>query len=174
MPLSRSRRRPLTALLAVLGLAACGPKVIDAGGAASNPQITDVVAVTNTTAPANAAAYVPGDCLTWDTKASTTDFMVVPCEDDHLVEVTSPLDLSARYGADAALPSGDELSQLATASCGPVAEAYLDRKLTAEEPGIIPPSPASWAQGDRTFWCTVGLLRVGGNRPAYTGSLRNK
>jgi hypothetical protein len=157
---------------AALVLAACGPDVIEAGGPGSDDRISDVEVGTATTEPEPVAAYNPGDCLTWDPGATTTEFMVVPCQDAHLVEVTSALDLAATYGADAELPGSAELSSLSEQRCGPVAEAYLDRQLLAEEPGIIPPSPAAWAAGDRTFWCTVGLVRVDGQRPPYNGSLR--
>jgi hypothetical protein len=174
MRLSAATVAVLAALLIVTG--ACGPDVIEAGGDEPDDRITDVVPVTEpteTTAAPVLTAYNPGDCLTWDAGATFTEFLVVPCEDDHLVEVTSALDLTDVYAADAELPGGAELAGLSAERCGPVAEAYLDRRLSAEEPGIIPPSPAAWAGGDRTFWCTVGLLRVGGERPAYSGSLRN-
>jgi hypothetical protein len=164
----------VVAAVALLGLAACGPDVVQAGpGAPSGEQLEDVTQTTVTTTVPSGDLYEEGQCLVWDQGAGDAVFEVVPCEEEHLVEVTAGIDLSAAYPDGDALPGTDELRDLATTRCGPVAAAYLGRDLDVEEAGIILPGTEAWDAGARDAWCTVGLQREGGQRPLYVGSLRD-
>lgn|GEM_PF-5402090 len=159
----------------VVVAAACGPEIVQAGPGEPAEGFTDVVVTVSatTTAADGDSLFSVGDCLTWDQGDDDAAFATVPCDEPHLVEVTSPVDLSDDFADGADLPSTAELRAFADDRCLPLAEFYLARALADEEPGIILPSTAAWEAGDRQGYCTVGLARVGGDRPAYTGSRRD-
>jgi hypothetical protein len=170
-------RLAAAALLAAVILVSCGPDVVEAGPSAPpDDHLVDVVEATEapTTTDVGGASFTEGDCLTWDQGAADASFEVVDCAESHLVEVTASLDLSSEYPDGAAVPASTELSQVAELQCGPVAEAFLGRALSAEDPGVIAPSTTAWEAGDREAWCTIGLARVDGERPQYVGSLRDR
>jgi hypothetical protein len=182
--------------VSVVGLCACAAQVVEAGpDAPASGGLVDVTVVVPTTTTAGTTVtsagagtsdttaasqsgndsghYAEGDCLNWDQDSADAVFSVVSCDTNHLVEVTSTIDLSNQYPSGSSLPSTEELRTFAADRCGPVAAAYVGHDLTREEPGVILPSMAAWDAGDREGFCTVGLERVDGKRPSYSGTLRN-
>ncbi|HEX9258191.1 MAG TPA: septum formation family protein [Acidimicrobiales bacterium] len=165
---------------ALMAMAGCGPEVIQAGNDEAGNGFTDVTVVVTTTVAVTPSTtptgrYTVGDCVTWVQTSATSAVEVVACDTEHLVEVTAPLSLSTRYPDGTDFPSSAELAALAVTDCTAPAETYLGRGLDkGETPGVLLPSSAEWDSGDRASWCTVGLARVGGQRPPYRGSLRDQ
>ena len=117
-------------------------------------------------------AYEVGDCLTWEQGAATVTFRVVDCADEHFAEVAGLGDLSTIFDDTEEFPEVEVLSAAVAEVCNPLVEAYLgDAPAEGVEAGVIPPTEASWAEGDRSAWCTVGLERQDSRRPAYTGRI---
>lgn len=146
--------------------------------------VPSTTAATGTTAPAPSGTsttgvglvFSVGDCLTWDQAATTTvRFVVVDCSASHLVEIAGKGDLSDAFGPAAAYPDLSGLQAAVNTVCSPLVDTYLaGASMDGIEPGVIPPSEAAWAAGDRTAWCTVGLTRVDGERQPYTGRLADR
>jgi len=182
------RSGALSALLVVLFAGACGPDVVQAGNDdPADSRLTDLtfVPASSTTTVASAGSstttiapsliYKVGDCLDFDQADAASLVEVVPCTAGHLVEVSGPLLLESRYPRAAPFPSATEVNLMATTDCDTSARAYLRRDVaTGESPGVLLPAPEAWARGDRGGWCTIGLTRVSGKRPSYTGSLRDR
>ena len=102
-------------------------------------------------------------------------FFVVDCDDEHLVEIAGQGDLSKAFGPDAAYPELTDLQQAVSDVCTPLVDTYLGGPpAEGVDPGVIPPTDASWEAGDRTAWCTVGLARVDDKRPSYTGRVADR
>ncbi len=179
--------RWVVAVTAVLALASgCGGDVVETGPSATVGQGFSEVVVTEapttsaaptgtgtTVAPSTSSSeFEVGDCLWWDVASTSATFMVVPCAEEHLVEVAGPGDLAATFAPEAAFPTPDELRAALADLCGPIVERYLGRvPEDGIEPGVIAPTEATWSEGDRVAWCTVGKARRDGARLPYTGSL---
>jgi hypothetical protein len=100
---------------------------------------------------------------------------VVPCDQDHLVEVLGGVDISALYSDPLDdYPSQGRLASVGQQSCDGLLRTYLG---TGSGGGVkelvLTPTPTTWAQGDRMLWCSVGLTPVGGQRPPYTGKAKD-
>jgi hypothetical protein len=112
---------------------------------------------TTTTIALDGRDYAKGDCVTWDQTPGGHDQRltdVVPCTRAHLIEITGPV----------GLPSGDypaDWDALIEARCRPLADRHLRRPL---DPAgrfyatAIYPLPETWAGGDHTLWCGIGVL----------------
>ena len=102
----------------------------------------------------------------------TVTFRVVACSEEHFAEVAGLGDLSTIFDATEEFPEVEVLSAAVAEVCNPVVQEYLgDAPADGVEAGVIPPTEASWAEGDRAAWCTVGLERQDSRRPAYTGRI---
>ena len=113
-----------------------------------------------------------GDCLTWEQGAAAVTFRVVACSEEHYAEVAGLGDLSTIFDATEEFPEVEVLSAAVAEVCSPVVQEYLgDAPADGVEAGVIPPTEASWTEGDRAAWCTVGLERQDSRRPAYTGRI---
>ena len=118
------------------------------------------------------AAFEVGDCLTWEQGAPDVTFRVVACSDEHFAEVAGLGDLSAIFDATEEFPEVEVLSAAVAEVCTPIVQEYVgDAPTDGVEAGVIPPTEATWAEGDRAAWCTVGLERQDSRRPAYTGRI---
>ncbi len=118
------------------------------------------------------AAFEVGDCLTWEQGAPDVTFRVVACSEEHFAEVAGLGDLSAIFDATEEFPEVEVLSAAVAEVCTPIVQAYVgDAPTDGVEAGVIPPTEATWAEGDRAAWCTVGLERQDSRRPAYTGRI---
>jgi hypothetical protein len=171
-------RLSLVAVVLALGLGGCATEVVEAGPEVAEPSgvVQVTVAAPDTTPEPEpeppSPVFAIGDCLTWDQDAESAVFEGIDCAEPHLAEVAGVLDLSAVYPADAALPSVEELVAEGAAACPDIVVAYLGAEPADDvEGGVVAPSEADWADGVRTWFCTVGFARVDGFRPAYTGRL---
>jgi hypothetical protein len=118
------------------------------------------------------AAFEVGDCLTWEQGAPDVTFRVVACSEEHFAEVAGLGDLSTIFDASEEFPEVEVLSAAVAEVCTPIVQEYVGSASTdGVEAGVIPPTEASWAEGDRAAWCTVGLERQNSRRPAYTGRI---
>lgn len=142
---------------------------------ASSPTTAAAAPAPATTSAGGGLVFAVGDCLTWDPSVTAVQFLVVDCAQAHLVEVAGRGDLSAEFGRSAPYPDAEALGAAVSTVCAPVVDAYL-AGVPADQvaPGVIPPSEASWAAGDRAAWCTVGLPRVDERRQPYTGRLTDR
>jgi hypothetical protein len=117
--------------------------------------------------------YPPGSCVTWDqstpVRVGTTR---VPCGQSHLVEVVSQSFEITGFGTD--YPGG-ELGSWYQQHCTAPAEAFLGYALDPHGrfgAGAVGPTPADWAQGDRTAWCTLQLPSTSPQLPSFSGEVR--
>lgn len=155
-----------------------GPTTTGPGAPATTATGTAAPATSGSPAVTSAAGglvFAVGDCLTWDPAATSVQFVVVDCDESHLVEVAGKGDLSAEFAPSAPYPDAEALSAAVSAVCAPVVDTYLAGvPADSAAPGVIPPSETSWAAGDRVAWCTVGLPRVDDRRQPYTGRLADR
>jgi hypothetical protein len=118
------------------------------------------------------AGFEVGDCLTWEQGAPDVTFRVVACSEEHFAEVAGLGDLSTIFDATEAFPDMEVLSAAVAEVCTPIVQEYVgDAPTEGVEAGVIPPTEATWAEGVRAAWCTVGLERQDSRRPAYTGRI---
>jgi hypothetical protein len=142
----------------------------NAGGAATTAPAAGGPVTTSADEP-----FATGDCLTWQQGAAQVHFQVVPCTQGHLVEVAGPADLSGAFSPAAAYPAAADLQAAVATVCASIVVAYLGGEPASDvEPGVIPPTTASWSQGDRVAWCTVGLTRQNDQRQSYTGRVADR
>ncbi|MEO6881284.1 MAG: septum formation family protein [Mycobacteriaceae bacterium] len=174
-PSARSPRgawgsRALLVLGTLGALAAGAVTVLVAGPGALRSTPTEIAAAETTVAPAPAEqtvdGAVAGTCLTW-TDPDAADITEVACSEPHLFEVAAVIavgpPLATTKGATAARqPDAAALATLRTTVCAPAVRAYLDGQFDPYgrfTVGLVNPSAAEWAAGDRTVRC--GLQSVG-------------
>ena len=99
-------------------------------------------------------------------------FRVVACSEEHFAEVAGLGDLSTIFDATEEFPEVEVCVGGRGRGVQPVVREFLGGPPDeGVEAGVISPTEASWAQGDRAAWCTVGLERQDSRRPAYTGRI---
>ncbi|WP_253887497.1 septum formation family protein [Actinokineospora diospyrosa] len=113
-----------------------------------------------------------GSCLTW-TPPDGTDMRRVDCAQPHLFEVTSNVDISAEYPADAAQPDLTRWQDIAQDKCTPGATSYLGGKLDPYGKfriNALKPVDAQWRDGDRKLRCGLQRTTPSGNLVPVSGS----
>jgi hypothetical protein len=174
----RRRPRPRTILgpILVIGLAGAVGVVVagyagrgpyaslvtsrDAAPSTEPVPTTTVLGGTSTTEFAlDSRHYEPGDCVVWDQYAPPAAYHrtdVVPCGEDHVVEIAAGLTLQDPAEGGPTTPGWDErIRDL----CRPYAERYLGAKLDPNgryHVYWIAPLSLGWKEGDRQVWCGLG------------------
>jgi hypothetical protein len=117
-------------------------------------------------------SYDPGDCVTWDegsTRQAHTQ--VVDCTEPHRMQVTGKYMMP--FSEDH--PAPETWDALHEHECKALAEEFLGVPL---DPfgrfavQSIVPTAESWANSDRTVWCTVGPWREDPAGPFITVDVR--
>lgn len=104
-------------------------------------------------------AHRPGDCVSWDLRATagpTRAITTVPCDRDHLLEITGHAVIDEELDHE---PTDDELDAITARLCRPVDEAHLGGRLDPHGryySAGIQPSVEGWRDGDREVWCGLG------------------
>lgn len=126
-----------------------------------------------------------GDCLNWSTSDDPAqdrqDVTIVDCSDEHRFEVVAPLDLSkypgAEFGPGARYPGALRFASLRDEHCVAATNTYLG---TGFDPygkfsvGLMFPSEASWADGDRTLRCGLQFSSTTGTLLPFTGRVADQ
>ncbi len=167
------------AMLVGAGLAAWWQGPIDPGTPEPDTDTTRETKILDTDAAAFTNAQV-GDCLTWDIAddGAVSDFLVVPCEQEHRYEVADRVDLRnvedwvGQFDEDAPEPDQETLLQLRDWVCQEPVLEYMDGRLDPMGrfvPAPILPPSVSWADGDRTMLCGLQPTTPDGTPTEVTG-----
>lgn len=154
---------PLRTILAavVLGALICGAVVAARGGFDDRGSVATTDIGSDERGPAKNAfnTSVAGDCLTWP-DGDPGRPSKIGCGGRHFFEVAGAIDTSvypgARFGKDAPWPSREQFTALRDENCPAQVRGYLDGKLDPDgrfSVGMMYPSQAQWAQGERTLRC---------------------
>jgi hypothetical protein len=126
---------------------------------------------TSSAPPVVAPSYHTGECVVWDpTAAVVSDTKVVPCEAEHLIEITGGVDLKE---LPAEYPAPGRWSAIISERCAPLADAAYGAKLDPDgrfTPGAIRPVEAGWLQGDRQLWCGIEANWINGPASGATAA----
>ena len=118
----------------------------------------------------------PGTCLAWDA-TDASDAHAVPCTQPHLFEVTTVIDIGAKFPAQAPFPSLDQWQGIAQQQCNSDVRPYLGHpldpygKLTTN---LLRPTSAQWSSGDRQLRCGLQFAGPGGGLQPTTGAARDQ
>lgn len=126
-------------------------------------------------AAAKAALDSPsGTCLSWR-RADAADMRRIDCAQPHRFEVTSNLDISHLYPANAPAPDATTWQQIATERCVDGAKAYLRAELDPfgrYAVNALKPTDRQWAEGDRKLRCGLQSTAASGELLDLAGTAR--
>ncbi|MDV6012353.1 septum formation family protein [Haloechinothrix sp. LS1_15] len=114
-----------------------------------------------------------GDCVTWS-EGDVRDMRTVPCDEEHLFEVTAVIDVSTDYPSDAPPPDMDQWQEIVDERCTEPADAYLDSGLDPHgrfKVSAIFPNDTDWEAGQRLVHCGLWWLAPGGEPQPMTASV---
>ncbi|MFD2467344.1 septum formation family protein [Amycolatopsis silviterrae] len=118
----------------------------------------------------------PGTCLSWNAK-DASDAHQVPCTQPHLFEVTTVVDIGAKYPQQAPFPTLDQWQDIAQQQCNADVRPYLGHpldpygKLTTN---LLRPTSAQWTDGDRQLRCGLQFAGPGGGLQPTTGAAKTQ
>ncbi len=178
----------VVALIAVAAIRHLGPLASTATSPSASSGLPPVHSTTaslpsssssTTTSPVNLVqrSYKTGDCVKWDPTDPAEDVStsVVPCSEPHLIEMVSKATVPASVSS---YPDAAKWVDLATILCAKPVTSYLGYALDPAgrfQVSDIGPTPESWAQGDRTFWCGLDLGSTKGiPNLLFTGAVRGQ
>ncbi|MDV8055037.1 MULTISPECIES: septum formation family protein [unclassified Rhodococcus (in: high G+C Gram-positive bacteria)] len=194
-PTSEKSRRTLSATTARRGLAmvavgavlAAGATVFLSDGFSTPEKITTHATASGpaTDGPVSASSFGaadPGACLQWtptdDPETDRQDLAEVSCADPHRFEVARDIDMSVypgvEFGPAAAYPGSIRFSELRDEHCAAAVDDYVGAKFDPNGRfgvGLMFPSQAGWAKGERTLRCGVQMPSNTGALMEMTGSI---
>ena len=109
--------------------------------------------------------YDPGSCITWDQSEGPVDDRAteeVPCDEEHLFEVTSRVDLDRSAYAEQG-PTDDQWRQISLTDCLDRATQFLGYQLDVHGrfvPTLISPWPEAWRSGQHWAWCGMSGVKL--------------
>ncbi|OZC87546.1 hypothetical protein CH282_10385, partial [Rhodococcus sp. 06-418-1B] len=141
-----------------------------------------------TDGPVSAASFGsadPGTCLDWtptdDPETDRQDLAEVSCAEPHRFEVAKDVDMTAYPGLEfapgAAYPGALRFGQLRDEHCIDVVDDYLGTKFDPSgkfSVGLMFPSQAGWASGERTLRCGIQQSSNTGIPQEMSGSVQGQ
>ncbi len=170
-----------------VGAVAAAAITLSVSGGFSQPE---KIATHSASGPATSGAVTaktfgsadPGTCLQWtptdDPETDRQDLTEVSCADPHRFEVAADVDLSAYPGLEFApnsvYPGAQRFGQLRDEHCIDAVDDYLGAKFDPSgkfSVGLMFPSQAGWASGERTLRCGIQKSTNTGIPQEMTGSV---
>ncbi|MBF4462708.1 MULTISPECIES: septum formation family protein [unclassified Rathayibacter] len=160
-------RRVVLVLVATLALPLAGCTSL--AGAGAPEAVRDEAGAVVTAGSSDAFSLRRGDCLRDPAEARVADVELVPCDQEHALEVFHTF---VQSGDD--YTSRNTLLAQADAGCEPefgavMGIAYGDSAL---EYRALVPSSVSWRHGDRTIVCAVHDPALDSTRGSFAGAAR--
>lgn len=174
------------ALVAVGAVAAAAVTLFVSGGFSQPDKITTHSAAGPATdGPVTAKSFgsaEPGTCLQWtptdNPETDRQDLAEVSCADPHRFEVALDVDMSAypgiEFAAGSAYPGALRFGELRDEHCTEAVDDYLGTKFDPNgkfSVGLMFPSQAGWASGERTLRCGIQESSNTGIPQEMTGSV---
>lgn len=113
-----------------------------------------------------------GTCLDWPAD-NPRAMRRLDCAQPHVFEVTSNVEISQEYGADAPPPDEKRWQEIATEKCTPSVADYLGGRLDPfgkYTVSALKPTDEQWRAGDRKLRCGLHRVTPLGSRLPTTGS----